>query len=365
MSDVKDLIMIKTKEKEEEYLNFIKHHRESLKIALRLLYEKTNKIGLDNMPEMDSILEQLDVHDVSKETEPEFSIYRKKYRPSDGELFTDDDVENFKLATTHHFTNNKHHWEHWVKYNKDGYHILDIPFNYIVEMYLDWSVTAARFNNSVMDWYVGNFSKMLLTKKTRDFLEPMILISTTQKNLSDNKMCNDGVIFENFKITDGMVSDIVEIYNDIVEKQGTDPTKFMEIFLHQAQVIYIRSLGFGGHSDLILKSINSKYPDLIKATVMEDINKRTDHSVSTSTVSIILFMSLIVATEYSMGPNDNFIKLCNKLKIPTKPESLAAHINYEVADRWENGKLKESRLPNYKYIHEECMICIRKLSDHI
>lgn len=133
-------------------------------------------------------------HDTSKYGVEEYDAYDKYfYGPSK----TEEVKKNFNLAWLHHIHNNPHHWQHWVLINDDpgeGMTILDMPYNYIIEMICDWwAFSWAKGNlHEIFNWYDQHKAYMKLSDNTRktveDILEKLktkLDVVSTEENVHD------------------------------------------------------------------------------------------------------------------------------------------------------------------------------------
>ncbi len=88
-------------------------------------------------------------------------------------------VEEFNKAWLHHIHHNPHHWQYWVIINDDpgeGMTLLDIPFEYIIEMICDWWSFSWQKGNlfEIFDWYDKHREYMKLSPKTRNTVESIL-----------------------------------------------------------------------------------------------------------------------------------------------------------------------------------------------
>lgn len=129
-----------------------------------------------NLPEITEILDSSDInaicfdHDSSKYWMEEYYAYDAYFF---GEKRTKLVEEKFNLAWLHHIRNNPHHWQHWVIINDDpeeGETILEMPYNYIVEMVCDWWAFSWNKGNphEIFDWYDKHKDHIKLHPTTRD-----------------------------------------------------------------------------------------------------------------------------------------------------------------------------------------------------
>ena len=60
--------------------------------------------------------------------------------------------------------------------DEDGIKCLDMPYNYIVEMILDWWTFSWKTNKltEIFSWYEKNKSKIKLSENTRQIVEEIL-----------------------------------------------------------------------------------------------------------------------------------------------------------------------------------------------
>lgn len=116
----------------EEYGNYIKTH-------IQMVNRAFDEYGKDLCHELgvshNVVQNIIDKHDLSKFGSDEFTGYRTKFYPVEGEVIPEED---FDLAWLHHIRNNKYHPEYWIIPDAKGNKILEMPREYIVEMICDW-----------------------------------------------------------------------------------------------------------------------------------------------------------------------------------------------------------------------------------
>lgn len=115
-------------------------------------------------------------HDLSKLDPEEYEAYDKYFY---GKEKTPEIKENFNIAWLHHIHNNPHHWQHWVLINDEpgeGMIVLDMPYNYILEMICDWwAFSWAKGNlQEIFSWYDAHKDYMKLSDKTRKTVENIL-----------------------------------------------------------------------------------------------------------------------------------------------------------------------------------------------
>lgn len=109
-------------------------------------------------------------HDQSKYNKDEYDAY-DAYFYGNNRSFTV--VNAFRLAWLLHIHRNPHHWQYWVLHNDnpdEGEIVLEMPYNYIIEMICDWwSFSWQKGDLSeIFNWYDEHSSYMKLAPKTRN-----------------------------------------------------------------------------------------------------------------------------------------------------------------------------------------------------
>ena len=115
-------------------------------------------------------------HDRSKFTVAEYEAYDDYFY---GESKTSEVREKFNRAWLHHIHRNPHHWQHWVLINDEpgeGEVILDMDYDYIVEMICDWWAFSWKKGElwEIFSWYDQHKAYMKLSNKTRKTVEDIL-----------------------------------------------------------------------------------------------------------------------------------------------------------------------------------------------
>lgn len=135
--------------------------------------------------DIDPRIIQFDVykHDDSKYTPQEYDAYDKYFY---GGNRSSKVVSDFNYAWLHHIHRNPHHWQYWVlQHDDEGEEILEMPFNYIIEMICDWWSFSWKSGNltEIFDWYEKH-KGMKLHEKTRKTVED--ILEKIKKELEKN-----------------------------------------------------------------------------------------------------------------------------------------------------------------------------------
>lgn len=115
-------------------------------------------------------------HDDSKYSPDEYEAYDKYFYGGNKSYSV---VQNFRKAWLLHIHRNPHHWQHWVLINddpKEGEIILEMPYNYIIEMICDWWAFSWSKGNltEIFDWYAEHAEYMKLALDTRKEVENIL-----------------------------------------------------------------------------------------------------------------------------------------------------------------------------------------------
>ena len=151
-----------------KYDEYLIDHIGGVKRAFSWLCEKFPDIS-EKMSEHRYLIDQ---HDNSKYGSEEYDAYDRYFY---GNRSTKT-VEDFNIAWLHHIHVNPHHWQHWVLIHDDEpEEILEMPYQYVVEMICDWWSFSWNSGNlgEIFDWYEKH-KGMKLHPKTRKLVEDIL-----------------------------------------------------------------------------------------------------------------------------------------------------------------------------------------------
>lgn len=159
-----------------KYDEYLQQHRANVAKGARWLH--------DNIPEIfdypdATFVSSLDIrfsHDESKLSMSEYSAYDAYFY---GEEKTPEVVEEFNKAWLHHIHNNPHHWQHWILINDnpdEGEIILEMPYEYVIEMICDWWAFSWAKNNlhEIFKWHDEHKAYIKLHPNTRKTVESIL-----------------------------------------------------------------------------------------------------------------------------------------------------------------------------------------------
>lgn len=157
------------------YDQYLVNHKAN--VAKGLDWMETNLPDILKFVNITDLRNQICVdHDRSKSTVAEYEPYDEYFYGRNKSFAV---VNNFQKAWLHHIHRNPHHWQYWVLINDDpgeGMVILDMPYEYILEMICDW--WAFSWNkgdlNEIFKWYDAHKDYMKLSDKTRKTVEDIL-----------------------------------------------------------------------------------------------------------------------------------------------------------------------------------------------
>ena len=118
----------------------------------------------------------IDNHDRSKDKQDEYDAYDAYFYGGNRSFAV---VKEYEKAWLMHLHRNPHHWQHWVLINDDpneGEKLLDMPYEYIIEMVCDWWAFSWRAGNltEIFKWYNEHKDHMKLSDYTRVTVENIL-----------------------------------------------------------------------------------------------------------------------------------------------------------------------------------------------
>lgn len=170
-----------------QYDRYLAIHRINVKKGFDWIRENLPELIID-IPGVDYEWQIGAGHDASKDRPDEYEAYDKYFYGGNRSYQV---VQDFDKAWLLHIHRNPHHWQHWVLINdepKEGEIILDMPYNYIIEMICDWWAFswANEDLTEIFRWWEEHEKCMKLSKVTRKTVVD-ILGSIKSKLESENK----------------------------------------------------------------------------------------------------------------------------------------------------------------------------------
>ena len=158
-----------------EYNLYLQHHKENVAKAYYWIRHHLPEVLKD--PDIYHYEHQICFdHDTSKDMLDEYKAYDAYFYGGNRSYTV---VQDFKRAWLAHIHRNPHHWQHWILINDDPSEcetILDMPYNYIIEMICDWwSFSHSTGDlNEIFNWYEQHAGYMKLSDNTRREVEAIL-----------------------------------------------------------------------------------------------------------------------------------------------------------------------------------------------
>lgn len=156
-----------------QYDQYLEQHRANVKRAYEWISENLPKLTLDATS---AGWQTIFAHDQSKNEPDEYEAYDAYFYGNNRSYNV---VENYRRAWLLHIHRNPHHWQHWVLINddpKEGEVVLEMPYDYILEMICDWWSFSLNkgMPNEIFSWYDEHSAYMKLAPNTRKTVEDIL-----------------------------------------------------------------------------------------------------------------------------------------------------------------------------------------------
>lgn len=138
------------------------------------------------------------LHDMSKYSPTEFITGCKYYQGTRSPNGLEREIKGYSLAWLHHKGRNKHHWEFWVDFTRDGIKAGPMPTRYVLEMFCDRVAASMIYrgknytDSDPLEYYNGGKDSYYLHPKTKELLEFLLNylndhgLDATIKYINDN-----------------------------------------------------------------------------------------------------------------------------------------------------------------------------------
>lgn len=155
-----------------EYDNYLAQHKSNVYRGYEWIKSNIPNI-LKSHYEYDYEHQLMIEHDYSKFDKEEYDAYDAYFYGGNRSYHV---VRDFRRAWLRHIHHNPHHWQYWVLINDDpneGEILLDMEYNYIIEMICDWWAFSWAKDNlyEIFNWYDKHKDYMKLSEYTRRTVE--------------------------------------------------------------------------------------------------------------------------------------------------------------------------------------------------
>ena len=157
------------------YNMYLAEHKENTARAFGWMKKNLPEVILD-MDGVDYEHQICFAHDESKTNPDEYDAYDAYFY---GNNKSHEVISEFNRAWLMHIHRNPHHWQHWVLIKDDPGEanvVLEMPYNYIIEMICDWWSFGWRTGNltELFTWYDKHRGHILMGNKTRAIVESIL-----------------------------------------------------------------------------------------------------------------------------------------------------------------------------------------------
>lgn len=153
-----------------QYDQYLERHRSNVKRGFDWLSE--------NLPEITKGATNAGwnaefAHDKSKDEPDEYEPYDAYFYGNNRSYQV---VQDYQKAWLLHIHRNPHHWQHWILINddpKEGEIVLEMPYDYILEMICDWWSFSWHSGDlyEIFKWYEDHSKYIKLAQTTKITVE--------------------------------------------------------------------------------------------------------------------------------------------------------------------------------------------------
>lgn len=188
-----------------QYDQYLANHRPDVKRGYSWLCENLPGITKDTT---NAGWQTEFAHDQSKDELDEYEAYDAYFYGNNRSYAV---VQNYRRAWLLHIHRNPHHWQHWVLINddpKEGEIVLEMPYDYIIEMICDWWAFSWISGNlrEIFGWFDEHKDYMKLGSRTRITVED--ILSKMKEKLgesvaTDGELAHHGVKGQKWGVKNG------------------------------------------------------------------------------------------------------------------------------------------------------------------
>ena len=129
-------------------------------------------------------------HDLSKYSPIEFWSSVKYYQGDSSPIDAEKKDKGYSLAWLNHRGRNKHHWEYWVDFSRQGVVPAKMPTKYVVEMFCDRVAATMVYRgndfdvSAPLDYYNKTHGYYVIHEETDAMIKDM-LVHLSKSNLEE------------------------------------------------------------------------------------------------------------------------------------------------------------------------------------
>lgn len=187
-----------------QYDQYLARHRANVKRGFDWLCENLPELMKDTL---EAGWHTEFAHDQSKDEADEYEAYDAYFYGGNRSYAV---VQNYQRAWLLHIHRNPHHWQYWVLINddpKEGEIVLEMPYDYIIEMICDWWAFSWASGNlkEIFNWYEEHSQYMKLAPKTRKTVDDILnsIKAKLEELDSGSELCHHGVKGQKWGVKNG------------------------------------------------------------------------------------------------------------------------------------------------------------------
>lgn len=148
------------------------------------------------------------LHDLSKYTWTEFKTGIRYYRGTSSPNGAERKIKGYSLAWLHHKGRNKHHWEFWVDFTRNGIMAAKMPYRYVLEMFCDRVGASMIYNGKnytddfPLQYYLHGADSYIMNDETRALLHYLLAYLSTHGLDQTIKMIKSKKGYEDYPLGD-------------------------------------------------------------------------------------------------------------------------------------------------------------------
>lgn len=149
------------------YLDYLEQHLSNIAKAFQELSEACDGMAwVGDDWSWHTIRKEVEQHDLSKFSKLEFTTYRKKFFPVEGESFSEHDWD---IAWHNHQKCNPHHHQS-IRYDAG---MPGLTEHDLVHMVVDWTAMSYEFGGTAESYYLANQSTIPIHEEFKPFLQEL------------------------------------------------------------------------------------------------------------------------------------------------------------------------------------------------
>ena len=126
------------------------------------------------------LIKQGILHDLSKYSWVEFSSGVKYFQGNRSPIDKEKEVLGYSNGWLHHKGRNKHHWEYWLDHGPNRIQALEMPKQYVIEMFCDRVAASMIYQKemytdaSALNYYLAGKEHVLIHPNTEALIMDML-----------------------------------------------------------------------------------------------------------------------------------------------------------------------------------------------